>query len=88
MDGLSAALMGEITLRGGVVEQSNFHDYALLRMHQAPEIDVLFIASNDIPRGLGEPPLAPVAPAVCNAIFAANGMRIRKLPLKSLFTIA
>ena len=87
MDGLSAALMGEITVREGVVEQSNFHDYPLLRMRQAPDIDVLFAASDDTPRGLGEPPLPPLAPAVCNAIFAATGERIRKLPLKSRFTV-
>jgi isoquinoline 1-oxidoreductase beta subunit len=87
MDGLGAALMGEITVREGVVEQSNFHDYPLLRMRQAPDIDVLFAASNDTPRGLGEPPLPPLAPAVCNAIFAATGERIRKLPLKSRFTV-
>jgi isoquinoline 1-oxidoreductase beta subunit len=87
LDGLSAALMGEITVREGEVEQSNFHDYPLLRMRQAPDIDVLFVAGNDAPRGLGEPPLPPLAPAVCNAIFAASGERIRKLPLKSRFTI-
>lgn len=87
MDGLSAALTGKITVRGGVVEQSNFHDYPLLRMRQAPEIDVLFMASSDASRGLGEPPLPPLAPAVCNAIFAASGERIRKLPLNSRFTI-
>jgi len=88
MDGLSAALMGEITVHRGVVEQSNFHDYPLLRLHQAPEIDVHFIAGSDPPRGLGEPPLPLVAPAVCNAIFAASGARIRKLPLKQRFAIA
>ena len=87
MDGLSAALMGEITVAQGVVEQSNFHDYPLLRMRQAPDIDVLFVAGNGAPRGLGEPPLPPLAPAVCNAIFAASGERIRKLPLNSRFTI-
>ena len=87
MDGLSAALMGKITVAEGIVEQSNFHDYPLLRMRQAPDIDVLFVAGNGAPRGLGEPPLPPLAPAVCNAIFAANGERIRKLPLNSRFTI-
>jgi isoquinoline 1-oxidoreductase beta subunit len=87
LDGLSTALMGEITVRDGVVEQSNFHDYRLLRIGQAPEIEVHFIASENEPRGLGEPPLPPLAPAVCNAIFAATGKRIRRLPLRSQFGV-
>jgi isoquinoline 1-oxidoreductase beta subunit len=87
LDGLSAALMGEITVSGGVVEQSNFHDYPLLRLAQAPEIEVHFVPGDGAPRGLGEPPLPPLAPALCNAIFAASGERIRKLPLKDSFTI-
>lgn len=87
LDGLSTALMGEITVRDGVVEQSNFHDYPLLRIDQAPAIDVHFIASDSEPRGLGEPPLPPLAPALCNAIFAATGQRIRRLPLKKVFEV-
>jgi isoquinoline 1-oxidoreductase beta subunit len=87
LDGLSAALTGEITVREGVVEQSNFHDYRLLRMDQAPAIEVHFIASENEPRGLGEPPLPPLAPALCNAIFAATGRRIRRLPLKVAFEV-
>jgi len=87
LDGLSVALMGEITVREGVVEQSNFHDYRLLRLGQAPAVEVHFIDSAEDPRGLGEPPLPPLAPAVCNAIFAATGQRIRRLPLKSHFRV-
>jgi isoquinoline 1-oxidoreductase beta subunit len=87
LDGLGAALMGEITVRQGVVEQSNFHDYRLLTMRQAPVIEVHFIAGESEPRGLGEPPLPPLAPALCNAIFAATGQRIRRLPLKSVFEV-
>jgi len=87
LDGLSAALMGEITVRGGVVEQSNFHDYRLLRIGQAPRIETHFVAGGDDPRGLGEPALAPVAAAVCNAIFAATGKRVRQLPLKKSFRV-
>ncbi len=87
MDGLSAALMGEITLHDGVVEQSNFHNYPLLRLRQAPQIEVHLVASDNPPRGLGEGPLPPVAPAVCNAIFAASGERIRKLPLSRRFSV-
>lgn len=87
IEGMSAALMGEITVKDGIVEQSNFHDYPMCRMHQVPNIDVYFIKSGDAPRGLGEPPLPPVAPAICNAIFAATGNRIRELPLKNHLSV-
>lgn len=87
LDGLSTALMGEITVRDGVVEQGNFNSYQLLRIDQAPLVDVHFIDSDNEPRGLGEPPLPPLAAAVCNAIFAATGQRIRRLPLKSVFKV-
>ena len=87
LDGLSTALMGEITVRDGVVEQSNFNNYRLLRIDQAPLIEVHFIDSDNEPRGLGEPPLPPLAAAVCNAIFAATGQRVRRLPLKSVFKV-
>ncbi|WP_299537299.1 molybdopterin cofactor-binding domain-containing protein [Ulvibacterium sp.] len=81
LEGLSAALYGEITVKNGVAEQSNFHDYKWIRMDEAPEIHVEFITNNLPPRGLGEPPLPPAAPALTNAIFAATGKRIRKLPI-------
>jgi CO/xanthine dehydrogenase Mo-binding subunit len=87
VDGLGAALTGEITLRDGVVEQGNFHDYRLLRIDQAPAVEVHFIDSDGDPRGLGEPALPPLAPAVCNAIFAATGQRVRRLPLRSQFKV-
>lgn len=82
IEGISATLMGEITQKDGIIEQSNFHDYPIARMHQVPEIDVHFIKNDTAPRGLGEPPLPPVAPAICNAIFAASGQRIRELPIR------
>ena len=82
MDGLSAAWLQEITIAGGAVEQSNFHDFSVLRIDAAPkQVDVHFIESTTVPTGLGEPALPPVAPAVCNAIFAAVGTRIRRLPI-------
>lgn len=82
VEGLSAALHGRISVRDGMVEQSNFHDYRFSRIDEIPEIDVHFIDSADAPRGLGEGPLPPVAPAICNAIFAATGERIRSLPIQ------
>jgi isoquinoline 1-oxidoreductase beta subunit len=82
IEGLSAALFGEITLQDGIVQQSNFHDYRFCRLPDIPAIDVHFIASDDAPRGLGEAPLPPVAPAICNAIFAATGRRVRRLPIE------
>ena len=85
IDGLSAALFGEITVDKGVVSQSNFGDYRLLRIDEAPRIDVHFVPSTHAPRGLGEPPVPPIAPAVANAIFAATGRRIRRLPLQKNF---
>ena len=79
--GLTAALRGRISLNDGRVEQSNFHDYELLRMNEAPKIEVHIVPSDELPTGTGEPGLPPLAPAVCNAIFAATGKRIRKLPI-------
>jgi isoquinoline 1-oxidoreductase beta subunit len=82
VDGLAAALYGKITVKGGIVQESNFHDYRFALMRDIPAIDVHFIDSSDSPRGLGEGPLAPVAPAITNAIFAATGKRIRELPIQ------
>ena len=81
--GLTAALYGEITIKDGRVEQSNFHDYAMLRMADMPQIDTIIMSSHDVWGGVGEPPIAIVAPALCNAVFAATGKRIRSLPLKN-----
>ena len=80
VDALSTAQL-EITFKNGAVEQSNFHDYELLRMNQAPEIECHFIQNDVSPTGLGEPPIAPATPAITNAIFAATGTRVRTLPL-------
>ncbi|MCK9284614.1 MAG: xanthine dehydrogenase family protein molybdopterin-binding subunit [Rhodocyclaceae bacterium] len=79
--GLSAFLEGKITYKNGRVEQSNFHDYPLLRMAQMPKVEVHIVPSAEAPGGIGEPGLPPAAPAVANAIFAATGKRIRTLPL-------
>lgn len=82
-DGLSTMLGLQVTFAGSAITESNFHQYPMLRMPDAPEVDVHFIQSDNPPSGLGEPALPPVAPAVCNAIFAATGERIRELPLKN-----
>jgi isoquinoline 1-oxidoreductase beta subunit len=80
--GLSAALWGEITLKGGRVEQHNFNDYRVLRISETPIIEVHLVKNGEAPGGIGEPGTIGIAPAVSNAIFAATGKRIRKLPIK------
>jgi len=79
--GLSLALHGDITMKDGRVEQGNFHDYPILRMREIPEIHVHIVESDELPTGVGEPGVPPVAPAVANAVFAATGRRIRELPI-------
>ena len=79
--GLTAALKDAITLNGGRVQQRNFHDYKMLRINEAPEIEVHIVPSTEPPTGVGEPGVPPIAPAVANAIFAATGKRIRRLPI-------
>ena len=78
---LSAALYGAITLKDGGVEQSNFHDYPVLRINEMPVVEVHIVASAEKPTGVGEPGVPPLAPAVANALAAATGKRLRKLPL-------
>lgn len=79
--GLSAALLGKITFANGRVQQSNFDDYPMLRITDMPKVDVHIVPSAEAPGGIGEPGLPPAAPAVVNAIFAATGKRLRKLPV-------
>jgi isoquinoline 1-oxidoreductase beta subunit len=79
--GLSAALFGEITIENGRVQQGNFNDYRVLRIPEMPVVEVHIVPSTDAIGGIGEPSVPPTAPAVCNAIFAATGKRIRKLPI-------
>jgi len=81
MYGLTAALYGEITLKDGRVEQSNFDTYQALRIDEAPKVEVHIIPNGKAPGGIGEPGTATIAPAVVNAIFAATGKRLRKLPI-------
>jgi isoquinoline 1-oxidoreductase beta subunit len=79
--GLTAALYGEITIAKGRVEQSNFHDYRMMRIDEAPKIEVHIVPSGEEPGGIGEPGTAAAAPALANAIFAATGVRLRSLPV-------
>lgn len=80
--GLTAALKGKISLRDGCVEQSNFHDYPMLKLAETPDIEVHIIPSDEAPTGVGEPGLPPLAPALANAVYAATGQRLRELPLR------
>jgi len=80
--GLTAALKGEITIKDGRVEQGNFNDYPLLRLDEMPEIEVHIVKSAENPGGVGEPGTPPIAPAVANAVFAATGKPVRRLPIR------
>lgn len=80
--GTSIARTGEITATGGVVDQSNFFDYQVARMNDAPrQVDIHIVESTAPPAGVGEPGVPPFVPALCNAVFAATGKRVRELPL-------
>ncbi len=79
--GLTAALYGDITIQDGAVQQSNFHDYPLLRLAETPHIEVHMVDNADEPGGVGEIGVPPIAPAVVNAVFAATGKPIRRLPI-------
>ncbi len=81
--GLTAALRGEITIRDGRVQQSNFHDYPMLRIEEMPAVEVHIVPSAEAPGGVGEPGVPPLAPAVANAVFAATGRRVRRLPIRA-----
>ncbi len=80
---LTAVLYGAITLKEGRVQQSNFHDYRMLRIHEMPEVAVHIVPSEEPSSGVGEPGVPPLAPAVCNALFALTGKRIRRLPIQA-----
>jgi CO/xanthine dehydrogenase Mo-binding subunit len=81
--GISGALWGEVTLKNGRVEQSNFHDVRVLRINETPAIEVHLVRNGEAPGGIGEPGTAVTAAAVANAVFAVTGKRIRKLPLEN-----
>ncbi|MEJ2687730.1 MAG: xanthine dehydrogenase family protein molybdopterin-binding subunit, partial [Gammaproteobacteria bacterium] len=79
---LTAALMGDITIKNGRVQQGNFDRYPVLRIEHMPKVDVYIVPSTDPPGGVGEPGTPPIAPAVANAVFAATGKPVRKLPIR------
>jgi isoquinoline 1-oxidoreductase beta subunit len=81
MFGTTAALYGEITLKDGRVEQSNFDSYQILRINEAPAVEVHIVQNTEPPGGLGEAGTSAIVPAVANAIFAATGTRLRKMPV-------
>ena len=83
IDGVGQALGLKVTLDKGRIEQTNFHEYPLIRMPQVPQVEVVFRKTDHPPTGLGEPALPPVIPALCNAIFAATGKRLRSMPIDS-----
>jgi isoquinoline 1-oxidoreductase subunit beta len=79
--GLGAVLWGNVTLEKGRVQQSNFNDYRVLRMNEMPKVEVHIVPSAEAPTGVGEPGVAPIGPALANAIFSATGKRVEVLPL-------
>ena len=81
IDALSTTLGLQLSIENGRIQETNFHQYPILRMNKAPDVAVHFIESDYRPTGLGEPALPPAAPAICNAIYAASGIRVRDLPL-------
>jgi isoquinoline 1-oxidoreductase beta subunit len=82
--GLTAALKAEATLKDGRIQQSNFHDYPILRLDEMPVVEVYIIQSDARPSGIGEMGVPPIVPAVANAVFAATGKRVRHIPIKPL----
>jgi len=81
--GMGATLMQEITLDKGRVQQTNFHQFPLVRMHEVPAIDIVLVESPEAPGGIGEPVTAVVVPAIANAVAALTGKRVRELPLSA-----
>jgi len=79
--GMSASMFDKITIEKGQVTQSNFDDYRIAKLRDAPEINVTILKSDEVPTGSGEPATSPIVPAITNAIFAATGKHIRKLPI-------
>jgi len=85
--GLSMALYSHITVKEGVIEQSNFHDYQVARMPEVPPLFVHLIASEHAPGGVGEPGLPAVVPSITNAIYRASGIRVRDLPVNKVLSV-
>jgi isoquinoline 1-oxidoreductase beta subunit len=86
IDGIGAAMYGELTFKDGTPQSNNFHNFRMIRMNETPDIEVHFAQNNSSPTGLGEPALPPIGAAVNNAIFAATGMRLTKIPFIQHFS--
>ena len=86
--GLSMTLESEITVKDGQIQQNNFYDYPVSRIHKVPPMFVHIIDSKDAPGGVGEPGLPPILPSITNAIYHASGKRVRDLPVKKSLKIA
>jgi isoquinoline 1-oxidoreductase beta subunit len=86
--GISGALYGSVTFKDGRVEQTNFHDYRVLRMNETPVIETYIVSSNEAPGGMGEPGTSALMPALTNAVYAATGTRVRKLPIATALAAA
>ena len=82
--GMSLAYYGDISTENGAIMQSNFHDYQMLRIHEAPDVHVEIVKSEELPTGIGEPGVPVIAPAIINAVYNATGKRYRSLPLKTV----
>jgi CO/xanthine dehydrogenase Mo-binding subunit len=85
--GLTATVKSGITITNGQVEQSNFHDFPLIRVNETPEINIHLVNNSHPPGGVGEPPVPPIAPAVANAIYSATKHRVRSLPVNKPFFV-
>ncbi len=79
--GMGAGLMQEITMKNGRVQETNYNNYPVVRMNESPAIDIILVKSTEKPGGIGEPATALISPAIANAVFAATGKRVRKLPM-------
>ena len=85
IDGIGTAMYGNLSFENGVPQSSNFNNYRMIRMNETPDIEIHFVKNNIAPTGLGEPALPPIGAAIANAIYAASGTRVTKIPFIDYF---